>query len=221
MRTFVLLVCLSAACLAQRPKPCTSPPLLTGGLSVSTQSEKLQAYAKYSYDALGKRIRLSQFGTYDNKTFHLDVLLLYKQGVMYKINTRNQTCCKKQLTMDFHPLEIPEDATLLGEVVLGSSSGWGQGVLVNTWTGEMQLKRGQAKYMNTVTEFGCVPVSSLFRTDKTGWILTSFYNNVIGLADPAQFIPPPFCKGVPLEKEDEEEPVSFYSMFMKQKYCSL
>lgn len=45
----------------------------------STQNEKLMAYAKYSYDALGKRIRLREFGSYNNKTFHLDVLLLYRE----------------------------------------------------------------------------------------------------------------------------------------------
>lgn len=133
----------------------------------ATQSEKLMAYAKYSYDALGKRIRLSEFGSYENKTFHLDVLLLFRQvmttchrylncvqhkllynamavlqGVMYKINWKNQTCCKKPLNADFHPLEIPRNASLLGQVVLGGSSGPGQGVLVNSWGGELQMKKG-------------------------------------------------------------------------------
>ncbi|MEQ2279996.1 hypothetical protein AMECASPLE_014957 [Ameca splendens] len=136
----LLLVCLSAGCLAQRPQPCTSPPLMTGSLSVSTQNEKLGAFAKYTYDALGQRIRLREFGSYDNKTFHLDVLLLYRKGVMYKISYRNHTCYKKRLNRDFHPLAIPKDASLLGQVVLGSSSGPGQGVLVNTWTGQLQMK---------------------------------------------------------------------------------
>lgn len=37
------------------------------------------AFAKYSYDALGQRIRLREFGSYNNKTFQLDVLLLYRE----------------------------------------------------------------------------------------------------------------------------------------------
>ncbi|KAM6959690.1 ependymin-like [Tautogolabrus adspersus] len=213
MRAFVLFVCLSVGCLAQRPQQCTSPALMSGGLSVSTQNEKLLAFAKYMYDALGQRIRLREFGFYENKTFHLDMLLLFKQGVVYKINSRNRTCCKKQLSADFHPLMIPKNATLLGQVVLGSSSGPGQGVLVNTWAGEMQLKKGIAKYMSTVTEFGCVPVSNLFHTDRRGWMVTSFYNNVIGLTDPGQLLPPPFCKDAQMEKEDGEDPVTFYDLF--------
>lgn len=64
---------------------------------------------------------------------------------MYKINYRNQTCCKKRLSRVFHPLAIPQDASLLGQVVLGSSSGPGQGVLVNTWTGQLQMRNKTGK----------------------------------------------------------------------------
>ncbi|XP_068570039.1 ependymin-like [Cebidichthys violaceus] len=213
MRAFVLFVCLSVGCLAQRPQPCASPSLLTGSLSVASQNEKLMAYAKYSYDALGKRIRLREFGSYDNKTFHFDVLLLFREGVMYKINYKNQTCCKKPLSADFHPLEIPRNSSLLGQVVVGSSSGPGQGVLVNTWWGELGMKKGPAKYMSTVTEIGCIPVSTLFHTSKSGWMVTNFFNNVIGLVDPQQLIPPHFCKGAPLEERLDKDPETFFSLF--------
>ncbi|CAK6965301.1 ependymin-2-like [Scomber scombrus] len=214
MKVLVLFVCLSVGCFAQRPRQCRSPPLLTGSLSVSTASEKLSAYAKYTYDALGKRIRLKELGSYKNHTFYIDALLLYNQGVMYKINYKNRTCCKKPLSVDFHPLAIPQDASLLGQVILGASSGPGQGLLVNTWAGEVQMKNnGTAKYMSTVTEFGCIPVSTLFHTNKSGWVVTSFFNNVIGLEDPQQLIPPPFCEDAQLEKEDGEDPLTFFSLF--------
>lgn len=48
-------------------------------LSKSTQSEKLLAFAMYTYDALGKRIRVRESGFYRNKTFNLDALLLYRE----------------------------------------------------------------------------------------------------------------------------------------------
>ncbi|XP_061566385.1 ependymin-like [Cololabis saira] len=213
MRALVLLACLSVSCLAQRPQPCTSPALMTGDLYVSTQSEKLTAFAKYMYDALGKRIRLREVGSYNNKTFELDVLLLYRQGVVYKINHKNSTCCKKRLCTKFHPLEIPENASLLGQSVLGSSSGPGQGLLVNNWYGDLQMKKGTAKYLSQVTEFGCVPVSVLYHTDQSGWVVTSFYNNVIGLTDPQMLYPPPFCQDARLEDEDGEDPETFFSLF--------
>ncbi|XP_069578863.1 ependymin-like 1 [Brachyistius frenatus] len=213
MKALVLLASLSVVCLAQRPQRCASPPLLSGSLSVSTSSEKLMAFARYSYDAQGQRIRLREYGSFKNKSFHFDALLLYKQGVMYKINSRNHTCCKKPLRVDFHPLAIPNNASLLGQVVLGSSSGPGEGVLVNTWAGELQMKKGTAKYMSTVTEFGCFPVSTLFHSKRIGWVMTSFFNNVRGLPDPQLLNPPPFCKGARLEKDDEDDPVTFFSTF--------
>ncbi|XP_031144258.1 ependymin-like 1 [Sander lucioperca] len=212
MRALVLFVCLSVGCLAQTPRPCRSPALLTGRLSVSSPRHQLMAFAKYSYDALGERIRLREIGHYGNKTSHHDVLLLYRQRVMYKINYKNHTCCKKRLCVDFHPMGIPKNSTMLGQVVLGSSSGPGQGVLVNTWLGELHMKKEPAKYMSTVTEFGCVPVSTVFHSNSTGWVVTSFFNNVIGLADPQELIPPPICKGAQQEEEDDEEPESFFSL---------
>ncbi|XP_034471208.1 ependymin-like [Hippoglossus hippoglossus] len=213
MRVLVLFVCLSAGCLAQRPQRCTSPPQLTGDLYVATQNEKLLAFAKYSYDAQRQRIRLTESGVYSNETFQLDVLLLYRQRVMYKINSKNHTCYKRPLNVDFHPLAVPKNASLLAQVVLGGSSGPGQGILVNTWAGEQQMKEGKAGYMSTVTEFGCIPVSTLLHTSTNGWMVTSFFNNVVGLLDPQQLIPPPFCKDAQLEEEEGQDPATFFSLF--------
>ncbi|KAM4611324.1 ependymin-like [Polymixia lowei] len=211
MRSPVLLMCLAVGCLAQTPHPCKSPPLMTGSLTVSTQNEKFVAYARYMYDAFGKRIRFKEIGSYENRTFDVDALLLFRERVVYKIDYRDRSCCKKRLGGHFHPMVIPKNASLLGQAVLGSSSGPGQGLLVNTWHGELEGEEID-KYMITFTEFGCIPVSALHHTDKFGWVLTSFFNNVLGIEDPGQFIPPPFCEGVQLD-EDDEEPANFYSMF--------
>lgn len=114
---------------------------------------------------------------------------------MYEINDLNRTCKKLPLKADFHPLAIPKDAVLLGQVVIGSSSGPGQGLLVNTWTGDIGGERQQRNnqyyfvkvlyikllfvvvvvpgtYMMTVTEFGCIPVTTVQHTNKFGWIMT-------------------------------------------------
>jgi len=212
----VLMVCLTAlAVSAQRPHPCRSPPLLTGDLTVSTQSERLWAYAKFMYDALGQKVRMWEMGTYDNKNFTVDTLLLFREGVMYVINWQKQSCTKEALKTRFHPLAVPKDASLLGQAVLGSSSGPGQGLLVNTWQGDVHMKNQTLPYMFTVTEFGCIPVSSVVRTDELGWTLTSFFNNVIGITDPQALNPPSFCDGVEMQNNPGDEPVDFYSLFRK------
>lgn len=61
---------------------------------------------------------------------------------MYEISSDNRTCTKKPLKVEFQPMEIPKNASLLGQSVLGSSSGPGQGLLVNTWVGDLPDKSG-------------------------------------------------------------------------------
>ncbi|XP_071386094.1 ependymin-like [Centroberyx affinis] len=213
MRALVLMCSLALGCLAQTPHPCVSPPLLTGALTVSTQNEKLWAYAKYVYDAMGERIRLQELGTYQNKSFTYDALLLYREAVMYEIDDVNRKCKKRPLATDFQPMGIPKNASLLGQAVLGSSSGPGQGLLVNTWMGDLPNNAG--RYMTTVTEFGCIPVSTVSHTDQFGWVLTSFFNNVIGISDPQLLVPPDFCQ-TEIKAGDGEEPASFLSLFLNK-----
>ncbi|KAK2862682.1 hypothetical protein Q5P01_002215 [Channa striata] len=213
MRVLTVFVCLTAGCFAQKPQPCTSPPLLTGSLSLGSADEKLGAYAKFNYDALRERIRLSEFRSYKNKTFQFDVLLLYKEGVMYEIDKTNQACTKKPLSVDFNPLAIPTNASLLGPAMLGSSSGPGNGLLVNTWVGKLQIKKEMAKYVTAVTGIECIPVTTLFHTNTHGWVVTNFFNNVLGITDPELLIPPPFCEDAQLEEEDERDAANFFSLF--------
>lgn len=61
---------------------------------------------------------------------------------MYKIDRKNKTCEKVPLKADFHPMAVPKDAELLGQAIVGSSSGPGQGLLVNTWMGDLPNKAG-------------------------------------------------------------------------------
>ncbi|XP_037333549.2 ependymin-2-like [Pungitius pungitius] len=213
MLLLVVLTCLLAGCLAQKPHPCSSPSLLSGSLTVSTQNEKLWTYARYLYDALGQRVRIMELGSYENKSFTYDALLLYREGSMYEINKHDRTCKKKPLKTDFQPMAIPKDASLLGQVVLGTSSGPGEGLLVNTWTGDLPGKAG--KFMSTVPEFGCVPISTAYHTGEFGWVVTSFFNNVLGISDPDRLNPPDFCLGGK-RSADEEEQTDFLSLFLKK-----
>uniref|UniRef100_A0A3B4X1S5 Ependymin-1-like n=2 Tax=Seriola TaxID=8160 RepID=A0A3B4X1S5_SERLL len=65
--------------------------------------------------------------------------------------------------------------------------------------------------MTTVTEFGCIPITTLYHTDQFGWMMTNFFNNVIGISDPSQLNPPDFC---PETEDSTEEPADFLSLFL-------
>lgn len=76
------------------------------------------------------------------------------QGVMYEFSYLNRTCIKKPLDIDFQPLRVPENASLIGQAVLGASSGFGQGVLVNSWTGELPIgsEKGMLRIISAAEE---------------------------------------------------------------------
>lgn len=212
----VLLSLLAPICLSQKPYPCSSPALLTGALTVSSQNEKVYYYARYWYDALGKRFRIKEWGTFENKTFSADALLLYREQAMFLIDEPNHKCTRQAFKTDFEPLAVPKDATLMGQAILGSSSGPGQGLLVNSWWGSLPNNTG--KYTMTVTEFGCIPVYTAYQTAEYGWVAVSFFDNVIGITDPGLLNRPDFCPKETTGAQDGDEPpaADFLSLFLKR-----
>ncbi|XP_052417784.1 ependymin [Carassius gibelio] len=210
MKTLLALcsvLLLTGRCSAQTPQKCQTPRLLSGSISLSTQDGQVWAVAKYIYDALGQRIRLWETGHVQNKSFYVDLLFLFKKGVVYTIDDRNQTCQKNPLSDQFHPFHIPHNASLQSQVILGGSSSRKEGLLVNTWKGDVPEIGG--KYLATVTEFGCFPVSMLYYSARTGWIATTYFNAVKGIGDPEQLNPPPFCPAA----ETEDQKLDFFSAF--------
>ncbi|CAJ1086631.1 ependymin-like [Xyrichtys novacula] len=210
MNLFVVFACLLAGCLAQKPHPCKSPPLLTGAVTTTSQNEKLFIMGKYLYDALGERIRLQELVTLDNQTASLDILLHYKQRVIYEINDNDRTCKKIPLKAEFMPFGVPDGATFVAQNVLGDSSKPGDGLLVNTWTGNMPSKA--EKFLTTVTEFGCIPITFSYQTKQYGWLWTYYFDNVIGITDPNLLNPPSYCPDE--DTMTDEEPVGFFNLFL-------
>lgn len=87
------------------------------------------------------------------------------QGVMYNIHDKAKTCQKKSVKAGFQPLKIPDEAQLLGQAVLGSSSGPGQGLLVNTWTGDIPKEGGQALKNGCVEMYNTISLTNIIIHD--------------------------------------------------------
>ncbi|XP_008410154.1 ependymin-like isoform X1 [Poecilia reticulata] len=209
MNSVCVLSCFSLVLVAasgQAPKPCGAPELLTGGVSVITASGLMMTSGTVAYDALGQRLRARHYGNFGNLTVAVDELMLYNQEVMYEINWSAQKCRKFPLDTYFMPMHVPEDALLLGQTFLGSSSSWGMGLLTNTWVGQFP---NNDTYLSTFTEIGCLPVTLTHYSPKTGWTTISTYNWVIGLSNPEDFFPPPFCYEAKMEKF--VKPQNFFS----------
>merc|ERR1712212_270074 len=208
MNLLSLLACVSLALVstaAQKPKPCVVPPLMNGQYSMSL-SNGVMAQGLISYDALGKRIRVRSQGMVGNETFAVDQLMLFNQKVYYEIDWSKFSCKKKQLDATFNPMQVPEDASLTGQVVMGSSSGFGMGVLVNTWTGTLPQNGG---YMAVYTDVGCIPTSIMSFSPESGWNTISTVNWVLGNTNPMDFHPSGICHKAQLE--EAEKPDTFFA----------
>ncbi|XP_061888573.1 ependymin-like [Entelurus aequoreus] len=190
---------LLAGASAQKPKPCVAPPLMTGGVTLMTPSGLYTSSGTISYDAFGQKIRVRNFGFVGNETFAIDQLMLFNKKVYYEINWKEFTCKKKRLNTDFIPMHVPDNAVMMGQAVLGSSSSWGMGVLVNNWHG---LLPNNGYYMSVFSDIGCIPMTFTSYTPSSGWTMVSTYNWVLGLTNPMDFFPPVICGKSELEESE-------------------
>ncbi|KAM9792674.1 ependymin-like [Neosynchiropus ocellatus] len=196
-----LLALLVAVCAAQAPKPCVTPPLLHGGFTLMSEDGFMAKTGTISYDAYGQRVKATVMDLTGNGTSPIDRLMLFSKKVMYEINWRTYSCRKKPLDTSFQPMRVPEDAYLMAQVVMGSSSGYGMGALVNNWFGWL----GNATYTFVFTEIGCIPMTYSIHTAEEGWNMVSTFNWVLGILDPMEFFPPFFCHQAKLEESDAPE----------------
>ncbi|XP_019939579.1 ependymin-like [Paralichthys olivaceus] len=218
MNFISVLSCLSlllAAAVAQDPKPCVSPPLMSGGFSVMT-GNGLMSTGIISLDGFGQRMRVKTYVMNGNQTSGLDQLMLFNQKIYYEINWSKMSCKKMMLDTAFVPMQVPSDAQLMGQIFLGSSSSWGMGVLVNTWYGNLP---NNGMYSTVFSEIGCIPIFYNAYTPASGWNTISTFNWVLGNTNPMEYIPPFFCARSKLE--ETETPHTFFtalgSLAMKTK----
>ncbi|XP_040892878.1 ependymin-like [Toxotes jaculatrix] len=219
MNFISVLSCLSlllAAAATQDPKPCVSPPLMSGGLSVMAGNGLFMSTGTISYDAFGQRMRVRNYGLSGNQTTGMDQLMLFSQKIYYEIDWSKLSCKKRELDTSFIPMHVPSDAKLMGQVFLGSSSSWGMGVLANTWYGELPHN---GMYTTVFTEIGCIPMTYTSYTPESGWMTISTFNWVLGNSNPMDYIPPFFCAKSELEKTETPETIftALESLAMKTK----
>ncbi|XP_062377761.1 ependymin-like [Sardina pilchardus] len=203
-----LPVVLASLCLAfgttlaaPKPTPCASSPLLDGSFTVGGQEVFFNG--RFTYDALGKQLRIRNMGMVNDKPSAKDLLMIYNEGVLYDIDHSKWSCKKYRMNSDFVPMGVPKGALHINQVVVGSSSMSGMGVLVNNWQGLTLGTNGTINYYQAVTsEFGCLPISTLVYNPSSDWTSISYYNIMLGIFNPMDFIPPSFCKQAQLESDE-------------------
>uniref|UniRef100_A0AAQ6AP22 Uncharacterized protein n=2 Tax=Amphiprion ocellaris TaxID=80972 RepID=A0AAQ6AP22_AMPOC len=170
------------------------------GSHTTLLGEGMTATGTIAYDAYGQRVRIREIGLVGNGTSFMDGLLLFSQYTYYEIDWKRFTCSKWKLVDDFFPMEVPKDAKLTAQVVMGASSFGGMGVLVNNWYGSLP---GNGMYSYVFTEIGCIPLTFTTYTPADGWATLSTFNWVVGLSNPMDFTPPSICDKAQWEKTQQ------------------
>ncbi|XP_060923450.1 ependymin-like [Limanda limanda] len=219
MNFISVLSCLGlllAAAVAQDPKPCVAPPLMSGGISVMSGDGSYMSTGTISFDAYGQRMRFRNYGMEGNQTYGVDQLMLFSQKVYYEIDWSKMSCKKMMLDDAFIPMHVPSDAKLMAQVFLGSSSSWGMGVLVNNWYGSLP---NNSKYTAVFTEIGCIPMVYNSYTPGSGWMTISMFNWVLGNTNPQDYVPPFICARAKLEEMETPHTIftALESLAMKTK----
>ncbi|XP_072319324.1 ependymin-like [Eucyclogobius newberryi] len=203
----VCALLLLASVQAQAPKHCESPPMMSGSFSVMEANGLFNSYGKISYDNFGQKARVQHAGSSNGTHFNMEVLMLFREKLYYEINWSKFSCKKRALDDGFTPMQVPPDAKLMGQAILGSSSSWGMGVLVNTWYGSLP---DNGTYSTVFTEVGCIPLTYTAYSPESGFNIISTFNWVIGNVDPMLYIPPFFCPKI--RAEETESPSNFFKI---------
>ncbi|KAF3705917.1 Ependymin-2 Ependymin II [Channa argus] len=201
-----LFVCMTATTNADHHQPCHSPNM-TGFMSVMNLKGEVKAFGAFAYDSMGKKLRFRSNDSQPTNTSQgLDLLMFFDEGIMYEIDTKNQSCEKKALQCTLHPLDIPDDATFVSTINSGSASIEGEGLKLNMWKGSMADNKGH--YCISVT-MGCLPVNMFYFTESSSF----FFSNTdveLEIKDPDLLLVPTICH----DQAVEETVYSFFNEFM-------
>ncbi|XP_078064012.1 mammalian ependymin-related protein 1-like [Mustelus asterias] len=148
-----------------KPQPCTSPKLFEGQIYKSRLGKGSDDSVTFSYDANQKKIYCLKVKITAGVPGEPVVdYALFKQKVMYQFYPKNGSCVKYPLHVPFQPIAVPQNATFLSQMYLGSSDVPAEGLLVNAWG----VKSDTGYEVLTFTGHGCLPVSILSGNQETG-----------------------------------------------------
>ncbi|KAI2664557.1 Ependymin [Labeo rohita] len=156
------------------------------------------ASGEFSYDSKANKFRFVEDTAHANKTSYMDVLIHFEEGVLYEIDSKNESCKKETLQFRKHLMEIPPDATHEAEIYMGSPSITEQGLRVRLTTLCQPLPvavcRSLAPTMVRRTTFSSV---SLELKQK---LMTHKF-----------LCPPAYCEGVAFEEAPDDH--SLFDLF--------
>jgi hypothetical protein len=189
----VLVVACAAVVYAQHPRHCVAPFEFEAHAFQLAPKEEFFRRGHFAYDAREERTSLFeevQNGT-DQEFFH--TIELFRERKAFRFNLKTKTCTVAELKHRFHRIEVPHNASFVGEAIIGTNAFENSGLLTNHWAHENKQEHWAWFGVYTPRDLGCVPVLDDFRDEQVGRVQTQFYDVVLGISDPNVFVPEHEC----------------------------
>ncbi|KAH3845974.1 hypothetical protein DPMN_088269 [Dreissena polymorpha] len=190
MKFMLAFFALVAFCGAQKPTPCNSPEQWEGRIYRSDKSKAFTEFGRVSYDQRNMRVRIIEEREVGSTKDYYDTLYLHNIQRKYRLDLTTRKCNVTDLTDPFRPFGVPPFARFLFEAEVGAAGVPGESLVAQTWDGEFE---DHSKFMITATYPDCVPITSVFFSNDTGFVSSDFYDITAGISDPMVFIPPIEC----------------------------
>merc|ERR1712213_274391 len=113
----------------------------------------------------------------------------------YRIDLKTKNCTKHPLSRPFIPFGMPDGAHYVGAANVGPVNIPDEHATVIIFEGVNEEEK--VRYFGEVTAPDCIPVSTSFVSNRTGFVHTMFFDITGGIPDPTVFIPPSNCVAVP------------------------
>jgi hypothetical protein len=189
----LIAACAVAVVLAQHPRHCDAPfEMELRGFQIDP---KLQFARRghIAFDAHEERTSIFEEvmnGTSDNAYHEIH---LFRERRRYRIDLKTKVCTVEHSDERFRPWHIPRDAHFVGDAYIGTNAFQHSGVLTTHWEHHNKTEHTRWYGVFTDRDVGCVPVMDYFHDERIGTVHTSFFDVVLGISDPNQFIPPHDC----------------------------
>jgi hypothetical protein len=180
--------------IAQHPRHCDAPFEMEARAFQIDPKLQFARRGHIAYDAHNERTSFFEDvinGTNQN-FFH--EIHLFRERRRFRIDLKAKTCTVEHSDMRFRPWHIPRDAEFVGEAYIGTNAFQHSGVLTTHWNHRNKTENTDWYGVFTDRDVGCVPIMDNFHDPKIGTVHTSFFDVVLGIGDPNQFIPPHSCQ---------------------------
>lgn len=200
MKTLLILLIVILGVSAQSPKICIAPGQFHTRMSQYNHGDDTIRRFIWVYDSENKReVLFEEMDAFTPGRKFYEYLIFSKENIMYTFDLRTHECSKSTPRRPWRDFGIPNNATFENEYTIG---GPGEAFLAQEWSDRIPF-RSSERWIGVFTLNECYPVREVIIANEnvTETTTTNFYDTVMGIPNPNDFIPPRECMNATYAKD--------------------